>query len=123
MSAKFTFYGSVGNVAETVQGNQEAILYTSDQQENLTELVTEIQNLLNNLDKNLTPIEVQSKVQKAIEHNPSLRDPKLIEAAIKTSPSLQARLRHVLTAASLETVKVIFAPAGILIEAVKAWIE
>jgi hypothetical protein len=123
MSSKFTFYGSVGNVAETVQGDQEAILYTFDQQENLAELVTEIQNLLNSLDKNLTPIEVQSKVQKATERNPSLKDPKLIEAAIKNSPPLQARLRRVLTAASLEAVKVIFAPAGILIEAVKAWVE
>ncbi|MEO1349786.1 MAG: hypothetical protein AAFW84_13440 [Cyanobacteria bacterium J06635_15] len=124
MSTEFTFYGSVGNVAKTVKGNQEATLHVFGQQKNLVEVVTEIQSLLDYLEKtNPTLIEMQGEVRKAIERNSSLQDPKAIESAIKNSTQLQARLKHVLTAVSLEALKVIFSPAGILIEAVKAWVE
>ncbi|MBW4430518.1 MAG: hypothetical protein KME28_01820 [Pelatocladus maniniholoensis HA4357-MV3] len=123
MSAKFNFYGTVGNVADNVQGNQEATLYISEQQKSLVEVAEEIQNLFDYLEQsNPTLIEVQRKVKQAVEHNSSLKDPNAIELAIKNSPTLQARLRNALTAASLEAIKVIFAPAGILIEAVRAWI-
>lgn len=124
MSAQFTFYETVGNVAETVQGNQEATLYISKQQKDLDEVIAEINNLLSYAEEmNPTFLEMQVETQEAIEHSPTLTDQKLMELAVKSNPQLRERLRRVLTAVSIEAIKVIFAPAGILIEAVKAWIE
>jgi hypothetical protein len=46
-----------------------------------------------------------------------------IQQEIKRSPTFKARLRNAMKEAGLETVKVIFAPLGIGIEAVRGWVE
>jgi hypothetical protein len=121
MHNQFNIETVVGNFANIVEGDQT---YNSEQRKDIDEVVTEVNRLLSYVEEmNPTVHEMEVETQKAIEHSSTMKDRKSIELAIKSNPQLQYRLRRVLTAAGIETVKVIFAPAGILIEAVKAWIE
>ena len=108
----------------SVQHVNQYIDQTNISERDLTETAEEIHRLLDCLKTtNPTIVEVQRIVEDAIYRMPTLKSPKAIEQVVKSSPTLQARLRSSLTAATAETVKVIFAPSGIAIEAVKAWLN
>ncbi|MEH2462172.1 hypothetical protein [Nostoc sp.] len=70
-----------------------------------------------------TPTEARLIVDQAVEKHPLLKDRQIIEQAIKRYPPLKIRLQRTVTAVGIETVKILFAPAGIAIEAIKAWNE
>ncbi len=70
-----------------------------------------------------TVIDAQPIVAQAVESHPVLKNRQAIEQVIKNNPMLKVRFQRAVTAAGIETVKVLFAPAGIPIEAFKAWNE
>lgn len=124
MSSKFIFNSLVGNVAETVHGDQKATLHIDEQQTNLVEVTEEIQKVLDYLEHNKpTVINAQGVVAQAVESHPILKNRQAIEKVMQSNPTLKIRLQRAVTAAGIETVKVLFAPAGIMIEAIKAWIN
>lgn len=90
-------------VEQTDGGDVIAHNYASPQ--NLAEGATEIQNLLDQLaeTKPLTSQVIQQEIQE--------------------NSDFKNRLKKSLTAGSIETLKVIFAPLGIPIEMLKAWLE
>jgi hypothetical protein len=105
-----------------IEGDQN--IYASDQRQSLKEVIAAIQQLLDYLEQpSQTSISAQQVAEQAAARHPALRDPQIVELAVKNTPTLQMRLRSALTAMGIETVKVIFAPAGIPIEGIKAWLE
>jgi hypothetical protein len=109
-------YGAAGNV--------EGDLIVNASAQNLAEVAAEIQQLLDQLEQtNQTTTEAQLIVDQAVERQPLLQNPQIVEQAIKTTPPLKARIRSAGKAAYLETVKVLLPPVAIAIEAVKAWKE
>ena len=90
-------------VEQTDGGDVIAHNYASPQ--NLTEAATEIQNLLDQLaeTKPLTSQVIQQEIQQ--------------------NSDFKNRLKKSLTAGSIETIKIIFAPLSIPIEMLKAWLE
>jgi uncharacterized protein YjbI with pentapeptide repeats len=127
MSGDRNVYTGGGNYVESnhgtyIEGDQN--IYASDQRQSLTEVIVAIQQLLDYLEQpSQTSISAQQVAEQAATRHPALRDPQIVELAVKNTPTLQMRLRSALTAMGIETVKVIFAPAGIPIEGVKAWLQ
>ncbi|MBD2294351.1 HEAT repeat domain-containing protein [Anabaena sphaerica FACHB-251] len=112
------------SVAGNVEGDSIGTQNNYPSAQNIAEVETVIQKLLEQIEQNKpTPIEAELIVNQAVDNYPVLKDKQVIEQAIKNYPNLKIRLRRVATAVGIETVKVIFAPAGILIEGVKAWTQ
>ncbi|MFM2060486.1 MAG: hypothetical protein RLZZ507_156 [Cyanobacteriota bacterium] len=112
------------SVAGNVEGDSIGTQNNYPSAQNIAEVETVIQKLLEQIEQNKpTPIEAELIVNQAVDNHPVLKDKQVIEQAIKNYPNLKIRLRRVATAVGIETVKVIFAPAGILIEGVKAWTQ
>jgi hypothetical protein len=110
------------NIDSTVQGNQIGTQHNYAPEQNLAEAAAEIQQLLDQLEQtNPTETEVQLIVNQAIERQPMLQDPQVIQQAIKSTPTLKQRLRSAGKAAYFETVKVLLPPLGVAIEAINAW--
>lgn len=113
-----------GNVAGNIEGDMIGTQNNYSAADNIVEVEQVLQQLLEQIENTKpTPIEAQVIVGQAVEKHPVLKDGQIIEQAIKRYPPLKVRLQRVATAVGIETVKVLFAPAGIVIEAIKAWIE
>jgi hypothetical protein len=96
--------------------------YAPDQ--NLAEAAIQIKELLDHLEHAYpTTVEAQHYVEMKVQSHPVLKNSQAIELAIKNDPTLRDRLRAAFNAGLLEAVKVIFAPAGIPIEMVRAWLN
>ena len=120
--ASFTSFGSVtGDIkGDNIIGIQHK--YAPEQKQNLAEVAAEIQQLLDQLERNNpTTTEAQLIVNQAIERQPMLKELQVIEQVIKSTPTLKKRLRSAGKAAYLETVKVFLPPLGVAIEAINAW--
>lgn len=110
------------NIDSTVHGNQIGTQHNYVPEQNLVEAAAEIQQLLDQLEQtNPTITEAQLIVDRAIERQPMLKDPQVIEQAIESNPTLKQRLRSAGKAAYLETVKTLLPPASVVIETIKAW--
>ncbi len=121
-NAPITITGS--SIAGSVEGDSIGTQNNSPSTENIAEVEKVLQQLLEQIEQTKpTPIEAQRIVDQAVEKHPILKDGQIVEQAIKRYPPLNVRLRRVVTAAGIETVKVLFAPAGILTEAIEAWIQ
>lgn len=110
----------------SVAGNVEGDSIGTQNNNLTTQATAEVEKLLQQLLEQIeqtkpTPTEAQVIVAQAVEKHPVLKDRQIIEQAIKRYPPLTVRLQRVVTAVGIETVKVLFAPAGIAIEAIKAW--
>ncbi len=104
------------------EGAQVAAVINEPQPKKLAEVAAEIQNLLNYFEQNNpTIIEAQQMVKTATERQPELKNAKIIEEAIQATPTLKQRLRAAGEAAYVETVKMLFPPVGVAIEAFTAW--
>jgi hypothetical protein len=97
------FHGAVSGVAGNVEGD---MVINNPYPASPAEAAAEIQDLLNQLQES-NPANLESAIQQEIEKNPTFK----------------ARLYNALKEAGLETGKVIFAPLGIGIEAVRGWLE
>ncbi|MCF2149715.1 HEAT repeat domain-containing protein [Desmonostoc muscorum LEGE 12446] len=112
------------NVAGNVEGNNINTQnnYTSTQ--DIANLKTVLQQLLEKMEQDKpTVIDAQPIVNQAVESHPVLKNRQAIEQVIKNNPMLKVRLQRVMTAVGIETIKILFAPAGIPIEAIRAWNE
>jgi HEAT repeat protein len=120
--ASFTSFGSVtGDIkGDNIIGIQHK--YAPEQKQNLAEVAAEIQQLLDQLERNNpTTTEAELIVNQAIERQPMLKEPQVIEQVIQSTPILKKRLRSAGKAAYIETVKVFLPPLGVAIEAINAW--
>jgi HEAT repeat protein len=107
-------YGAAGNIQGDMIVNPPA--------QSLDEVAEEIQQLLDQLEQaNPTTTEAELIVARAIERQPMLQDPQVIQQAIKSTPTLKQRLRSAGKAAYFEIVKVLLPPLGVAIEAINAW--
>ena len=110
---------SGGTIAE---GAKVAGVIHEGPAKNLAEVAAEIQDLLNYFQEHDPTItEAQQIVKTATQRQPELQDATIVEAAIKTTPTLKQRLKAAGEAAYVETVKMLLPPLGVAIEAVKAW--
>ncbi|WP_138502658.1 HEAT repeat domain-containing protein [Nostoc sp. PA-18-2419] len=110
------------SVAGNVEGNSIGTHNKNVTIQNIAEVEKLLQQLLEQIEQTKpTPIEAQVIVDQAVEKHPVLKDRQIIEQAIKHYPPLKIRLQRVVTAVGIEIVKIIFAPAGIAIEAIRAW--
>ncbi|MEB3831041.1 hypothetical protein [Phormidium sp. CCY1219] len=82
----------------------------------VTQMVESVEEVVEN---DLLPTETMRLVQGAIAHNPSLRNPAVMQKAIARN----ARLRNMLKAGGIELIKLIFPPLGIPIAMILAWLE
>ncbi|BAZ47776.1 HEAT domain protein repeat-containing protein [Nostoc sp. NIES-4103] len=123
---QMNFYASINssNVAGNVEGDNINTQNNYPTIQNIAEVEKVLQQLLEQIEQTKpTPIQAQLIVDQAVEKHPVLKDAQIIEQAIKRYPPLKVRLQRVIIAAGIETVKVLFAPAGIVIEAIRAWTE
>jgi len=117
-----TFNNIVGSVTGNIQGDNIGAQNNYPLTQDITKLETVLQQLLEKIEQTKpTVIDAQLIVAQAVDSHPILKDRQAIEKAIESYPNLKVRLRKVITAAGIETVKVLFAPAGIAIEAIRAW--
>ncbi len=73
-----------------------------------------------------SPAEAAVEIQELLAHLQQTYPTNLevaIQQEIKRNPTFKVRLRNALKEAGLETAKVLFAPLGIGIEAVRGWME
>ncbi|MGI0493220.1 hypothetical protein ACN4EG_15665 [Alkalinema pantanalense CENA528] len=89
-----------------ITGNVEGDFILNLNSQSSVEAVSEIQELLGQLQQS-NPINLEVAIQQEIQHNPTFK----------------ARLSNALKEAGLEAAKVLFAPLGIGIEAVRGWFE
>ncbi|MBD2500700.1 HEAT repeat domain-containing protein [Anabaena azotica] len=124
---QMNFHAPITNssvVAGNVEGDSIGNQYNSPATDKIAEVEKLLQQLLEQIEQTKpTPTEAQIIVNQAVEKHPVLKDQHNIEQAIKRYPPLKVRLQRVVTAVGIETVKVIFAPAGIVIEGIRALIE
>lgn len=114
-------YGNVGNNAGTVGGDFTVTgNFNFNDETSLTNIAQELEQIFDKIiSKNL--VEAQESAKEAVNRFPALTNPRAIELAGSNHPTLQVRLQSAIAAMGIETVKVIFAPAGIPIEGIKAW--
>ncbi|WP_062287500.1 HEAT repeat domain-containing protein [Nostoc piscinale] len=116
-----TFNNLTGSVIGNIQGDN---IGTQNNYPAIPELATVLEQLLAKIEQDKpTVIDAQPIVAEVVENHPVLKDKQVVEQVMKTYPPLKVRLRKAVTAAGIETVKILFAPAGIPIEAIKAWNE
>ncbi|OCQ98440.1 hypothetical protein BCD64_14220 [Nostoc sp. MBR 210] len=120
---QMNFHAPINN--SSVAGNVEGdIIGTQNNYPATPELATVLEQLLAKIEQDKpTVIDAQPIVAKVVESHPVLKDKQAVEQVMKTYPPLKVRLRKAVTAAGIETVKILFAPAGIPIEAIRAWNE
>ncbi|MBX9257058.1 HEAT repeat domain-containing protein [Desmonostoc muscorum CCALA 125] len=112
------------SVAGNVEGDSIVTQNNNSTIQNIAEVEKLLQQLLEQIEQTKpTPIKAQLIIDQAVEKHPVLKDGQMIEQAIKHYPPLKIRLQRVMTAVGIETVKIIFAPAGIAIEAIRAWTQ
>ncbi|MGJ5676758.1 MAG: HEAT repeat domain-containing protein [Nostochopsis sp.] len=110
------------SVAGNVEGDNIATQNNHLPTQDITKLETVLEQLLEKMEQDKpTVIDAQPIVAQAVESYPVLKDRQVIEQVIKNHPTLKVRLQRAVTAAGIETVKILFAPAGIPIEAIRAW--
>lgn len=110
---KFDLRGAqIGNLADTVKGDQITNQYNYASEQNLAEAATQIQQLLNQLAQT-NPTTNEVTVANAIQQE------------IKQNPTLKQRLRSALKAGGIEALKAIFNHplVSIPIETIKGWVE
>ncbi|MBU7586901.1 MAG: HEAT repeat domain-containing protein [Nostoc sp. TH1S01] len=116
-----TFNNLTGSVTGNIQGDN---IGTQNNYPATPELATVLEQLLTKIEQDKpTVIDAQPIVAEVVESYPVLKDKQAVEQVMKTYPPLKVRLRKAVTAAGIETVKILFAPAGIPIEAIRAWNE
>jgi len=91
---------------QNVAGSVERDFIVNPPPKPITESAAEIKNLLTHLQQ-AYPSNLESAIQQEIKRNPTFK----------------ARLRNAFKEGGLETLKVLFAPLGIGIEAVRGWVE
>ncbi len=112
------------NVAGNVEGDNINTQNNYASTEDIAKLETVLEQLLEKMEQDKpTVIDAQPIVAQAVESHPVLKNRQAIEQVIKNNPMLKVRLQRAVTAAGIETVKILFAPAGIAIEAIRAWNE
>ncbi len=115
-SPKFDLRGAkIGNLADTVQGDQKSVQHNYAKQKSLTETAQEIQALLDQLSQTYPTQTFQEKGKMA----------DVALAQINANPTLKAKLMAVIKAMSIESVKQALnhPVAEILIAGVGAWTE
>ncbi|WYL93798.1 MAG: HEAT repeat domain-containing protein [Gloeotrichia echinulata IR180] len=116
-----TFHNITGSVTGNIEGDNIGTQHNYSQAD-IAELEKLLEQLLAQIEQNKpTPIEAQPIVAQAVESHPILKNKQAIEQVIQSHPTLKIRLKRAVTAAGIETVKVLFAPAGIVIETIRAW--
>ncbi|BAZ24159.1 HEAT domain protein repeat-containing protein [Kalymmatonema gypsitolerans NIES-4073] len=119
-----TFNNITGSITGNIQGDNIGTQHNYAPAPNIAEIEKVLQQLLEKIEqKKPKPIDAQPIVAQAVDNHPILKDRQVIEQAITSNSTLKIRLQKAVTAAGIETVKVIFAPAGIAIEAIRAWNE
>ncbi|MEH2198564.1 HEAT repeat domain-containing protein [Nostoc sp.] len=119
-----TFGPIVGSVTGNIQGDNIGTQNNYASTEDIANLITVLEQLLEKMEQD-KPTEIDAKliVAQAVESHPVLENRQAIEQVIKNNPKLKVRLQRTVTAAGIEIVKILFAPAGIFIEAIRAWNE
>ena len=92
----------------------------------LVDAASELTKLLDSIERSqaiqhISSPALTSEFELAISNYPELSDPKVIEASINTNPTLRQKILAASSAATLETVKVLFPPLAVAIEAVRAF--
>ncbi|MBN3927041.1 MAG: HEAT repeat domain-containing protein [Nostoc sp. NMS4] len=119
-----TFGNITGSVTGNIQGDNIGTQNNYASTKDIANLETVLEQLLENMEQDKpTVIDAQPIVAQAVESHPVLKNRQAIEQVIKNNPTLKVRLQRAVTAVGIETVKVLFAPAGIAIEAIRAWNE
>ncbi|MBN4000705.1 HEAT repeat domain-containing protein [Nostoc sp. LPT] len=119
-----TFGPIVGSVTGNIQGDNIGTQNNYASTKDIANLEIVLEQLLEKMEQDKpTVIDAQPIVAQAVESHPVLKNRQAIEQVIKNNPTLKVRLQRALTAAGIETVKILFAPAGIPIEAIRAWNE
>ncbi|AVH69039.1 HEAT repeat domain-containing protein [Nostoc sp. 'Lobaria pulmonaria (5183) cyanobiont'] len=119
-----TFGTIVGSVTGNIQGDNIGTQNNYASTKDIAKLETVLEQLLEKMEQDKpTVIDAQPIVAQAVESHPVLKNRQAIEQVIKNNPMLKVRLQRAVTAAGIETVKILFAPAGIAIEAIRAWNE
>ncbi|MBD2514033.1 HEAT repeat domain-containing protein, partial [Nostoc sp. FACHB-973] len=119
-----TFGNIVGSVTGNIQGDNIGTQNNYASTKDIANLKTVLEQLLEKMEQDKpTVIDAEPIVAQAVESHPVLKNRQAIEQVIKNNPMLKVRLQRAVTAAGIETVKVLFAPAGIAIEAIRAWNE
>jgi hypothetical protein len=119
------FYGPVGAAGisdSTVHIDMSQLL----KKQELVVVARELTNLLDSIERSQSNQHISSpaltgEFELAISNYPELSEPKFIEASINSDPTLRQRILAASSAASLETVKVLFPPLAVAIEAVRAF--
>ncbi|MDZ8226789.1 HEAT repeat domain-containing protein, partial [Nostoc sp. ChiVER01] len=115
---------NIGSVTGNIQGNNIGTQNNYASTEDIAKLETVLEQLLEKMEQDKpTVIDAQPIVAQAVESHPVLKNRQAIEQVIKNNPELKVRLQRAVTAAGIETIKILFAPAGIPIEAIRAWNE
>ncbi len=96
--------------------------------EKTAEIATILQNLLDYFETENPPTnfnfpEAQKQVKTLIENNPEILEGEIVKEVVENTPNLKQRIGKAGEAAYLETLKMIFPPINIAIEAVKAFKE
>ncbi|MEH1849289.1 MAG: HEAT repeat domain-containing protein, partial [Nostoc sp.] len=117
-----------GNITGSITGNIESDNINTQNNyastKDIVNLETVLEQLLEKMEQDKpTVINAQPIVAQAVESHPVLKNRQAIEQVIKNNPTLKVRLQRAVIAAGIETVKILFAPAGIPIEAIRAWNE
>lgn len=123
---QMNFHAPINNssVAGNVEGDSIGTQHNYPSTPDIAKLATVLEQLLTKIEQDKpTVIDAQPIVAEAVESHPVLKDKQAVEQVMKTYPPLKVRLQKAVTAAGIETVKILFAPAGIPIEAIRAWNE
>ncbi|MEH2128935.1 HEAT repeat domain-containing protein [Nostoc sp.] len=119
-----TFSNITGSVTGNIQGDNIGTQNNYPSTQDIANLETVLEQLLEKMEQDKpTVIDAQPIVAQAVESHPVLKNRQAIEQVIKNNPTLKVRLQRAVTAAGIETIKILFAPAGIPIEAIRAWNE
>ncbi|RCJ38347.1 hypothetical protein A6770_13435 [Nostoc minutum NIES-26] len=117
-----TFGNIIGSVTGNIHGDNIGTQNNYPSTKDIADLETVLQQLLEKMEQDKpTVIDAQPIVAQAVESHPVLKNRQAIEQVIKNNPTLKVRLQRAVTAAGIETIKILFAPAGIPIEAIRAW--
>ncbi|MEH2422139.1 MAG: HEAT repeat domain-containing protein [Nostoc sp.] len=119
-----TFGNITGSITGNIQGDNIGTQNNYASTKDIADLETVLHQLLEKMEQDKpTVINAQPIVAQAVESHPILKDRQVIEQVIKNNPTLKVRLQRAVTAAGIETIKILFAPAGIPIEAIRAWYQ
>ncbi|MEH2077195.1 MAG: HEAT repeat domain-containing protein, partial [Nostoc sp.] len=119
-----TFGNITGSITGNIQGDNIGTQNNYASTKNIANLETVLEQLLEKMEQDKpTVIDAQAIVAQAVESHPVLKNRQAIEQVMKNNPTLTVRLQRTMIAAGIEIIKIVFAPAGIAIEAIRAWNE